>query len=373
MAPEHVSSRSNVVPRPVRTVFLAGLVTCILGTSTAVAQSPAPAQKIQPSAAQTTAQGKVAPKSGAEQPPAPPATPPEVAPPTPPPTPPPPVLSPVEMQSLKDLREPAESAKTNIEAFANAIERNKDNDEELGHLRGALIDAVRKARDVRESLQPKLDALHQQIEKLGPPPAKDAAPESDQVAGERARLTFIAADVDGALKTAELAIVRGRQLYGELQAARQKLFANQVLKRNPSPLAPATWMQLLEDLPAGWRQVVDTLDEWLRSASGKWPELAGLLGGIALAFLVLTALVRRFLAYRLDGPREEPPGFFMQASAVGWVAPVLAVPSLAVIGMLAIGLDSLDLLTFEVGQIADVAFPALVMFAVVSALARAIL
>jgi small-conductance mechanosensitive channel len=158
-----------------------------------------------------------------------------------------------------------------------------------------------------------------------------------------------------------------------LQAARQKLFANQVLKRNPSPLAPATWMQLLEDLPAGWRQVVDTLDEWLRSASGKWPELAGLLGGIALAFLVLTALVRRFLAYRLDGPREEPPGFFMQASAVGWVAPGLAVPSLAVIGMLAIGLDSLDLLTFEVGQIADVAFPALVMFAVVSALARAIL
>jgi len=359
-------------------LLISGLLgACLAGSGPAVAQAqpqiqaPAPARTAPaaPSADKGAAQPAPATGPGAAEPGASAAPAAEA----PPPAPPPPVLSPVDQQALKDLRDPVESSKNTIEAFAKIIERNAENDEELAHLRGALLEAIAKARALREALRPKAEAIHQQVAQLGPAPAKDAAPESDQVAGERARLNAMAAEIDGALKTADLAVVRGRQLYGELQAARQTLFAKNLLMRGPSPLLPTTWTLLAEDIPAASRQITDSLGDWFARARGKGTELAGLAAVALLVFLALTFIVRRFLAWRLDRARKEPPGFFLQAATAGWVAPLLAVPAMAALATAAIELDWLELLTNEVGQIAEVAFPALAVFVAVSALTRAIL
>lgn len=331
----------------------------------APAQAPAPANGAQQQAPSTPAQ----PQPGAGTVPAAPAEPP--APPEPPP-PPPPVLTPAEQKELEELISPVGKLKADLERLEKAVERNKENDEELARLRGELIEVFRSAAGLREALTPRSEALAQQIEKLGPAPEKDAT-ESVEVAAERARLKAMASEIDGALKNTELLFVRARQLRVTMQTARQELFANQLFKRTLSPIAPTIWQRLINDAPGAWRQIGDTLSTWATLAKRKWIELVGLLGGVIVLFVVLRALVHWIKAWRLDRPRDEPPSFFVQAATIGWVAPLLALPALASLQALGIGLDWLKLLTYEFGQIAEKAFPALYVFVGVAALTRAIL
>ncbi|HEX2843220.1 DUF3772 domain-containing protein [Hyphomicrobium sp.] len=334
--------------------------------SSALAQPPPAVQQKAPAppTAPTQAPNATAqPPAGAEaQPPA-----------EPPPPPPPPPLSQAEQQEIADVQRPVDDLKTTIDGLEKAVERNKENVEELSRLRGEVLVVFDKARLITTALAPKAEALRQQIEKLGPAPAKDAPPETEQVAAERARLSALAAGYDGAIKNTELVLVRARQLRDTVQVARQNLFATQLLKRSPSPLAPSTWQKLVTDVPGAWRQIGYTLSDWGALASRKATDLTGLLAGVVALFLILTALVNRFLAYRLDAPRQQPPSFFVQATTIGWVAPLKALPAFAAVAALWIGLDTLHLLTLEVGQIADKSFPALYVFVGVSALTRAIL
>ncbi|MGE3231389.1 MAG: DUF3772 domain-containing protein [Hyphomicrobium sp.] len=335
---------------------LVGVSTNALAQGQAAPQPKAPAEKSAPGAAQPEA--------------ASPATATDAASPAPPPA---PVLSAADQSEIDEVQRPVSDLKDEIDRIEKAVQRNLENEEELRRLRSELIAVFNKTRDARDQLRPKSEALSQQIDKLGPPPAKDAPPEAPEVAAERARLGALAAGVDGAYKNTELFLVRTRQIRDTIQAARQELFARHILKRSPSPLAPSTWLALIGDLPGATRQVADTLSGWLALAEPKAPALAAVIAGVVALFLGLTALVRWILATRLDRPRKEPPGFFAQAAAIGWVAPLIAVPGAAAITALGVGLDWLGLLNLEVGQIAATAFPALYLFVAVSALVRAML
>ncbi len=289
------------------------------------------------------------------------------------PAPPPaPVLSAADQAEIETVQKPVVELKAEVDRLVKSVERNLENDEELTRLRGALIDVFQKARDTREALRPKAEALRQQIEQLGPAPTADT-PDSADVAAERARLNALLAEVDGAFKNTELLIVRMRQLRDTVQTARQAIFASQLLRRSPSPIAPATWLKLIDDAPGALRQVSETLASWRLLAARKWVDVAGLAAGVVLLFVLLTALTRWFLARRLDRPRETPPTFFVQAATVGWVAPLIAAPSLAALNLLSSGLDRWNLAIYEIRQIFDVAFPALFLFVGVAALTRAML
>ena len=324
------------------------------------APQSAPAEKTTPPVEQVPG----APASQSAEPAPPPAE---------PASPPPPVLTAAEQQEIVDIQRPVAELKDKVDRLEKTVERNLENEEELQRLRGELLNIFQQTRTVRDTLKPKSDALHQQIEQLGAPPAKDAAPESAEITTARARLNAIASEVDGVLKNTELVSVRARQLRDTVQTARQNIFASRLLRRSPSPVSPTTWLRISEDAPGAMRQISDTLGGWLSLAKRRWVELSGLVGGSALLFLVLTGLVRWFLSARLDRPREAPPSFFVQAATVGWVAPLFALPALISLNVLGSGLDSLYLLTYEVGQIADAALPALYIFIGVAALTRAML
>jgi len=358
-------SRSQRSPMRLAAVVLAFALATVCGTALAQGQPVPPAKA--PAAAKTS--------PGAAQPEAtPPVTAPDASAPTAEPAPPPaPVLSAADQSEIDEVQRPVSDLKDEIDRLEKAVGRNLESEEELRQLRSELIGVFNKTRDARDQLRPKSEALRQQTDKLGPPPAKDAPPEAPEVAAERARLGALAAGVDGAYKNTELFLVRTRQIGDTIQAARQDLFARHILKRSPSPLAPSTWLTLIGDLPGAARQVAETLSGWVTLARPKAPALAGLVAAVAALFLALTALVRWTLAARLDRPRKDPPGFFAQAAAIGWVAPLLAVPGAAAITALGAGLDWLNLLNLEVGQIAATAFPALYLFIAVSALVRAML
>ena len=89
---------------------------------------------------------------------------------------------------------------TAIEAAEKTIQHLTELEEELSRLRVDVECILSDSTDTAETLRPQLAAVRSQIEKLGPPPAKDAPPEAPAIAAERARLTALAAAIDGAIK-----------------------------------------------------------------------------------------------------------------------------------------------------------------------------
>ena len=120
-----------------------------------------------------------------------------------------------------------------------AIQHLTELEEELGRLRiDVEDDPVRLDRDRRGRCGPQLAAVKSQIEKLGPPPAKDAPPEAAAIAAERARCRALASALDGAIKSTELTWVRARQLIEKITVLRHSLFTKNLMERLPSPLLP---------------------------------------------------------------------------------------------------------------------------------------
>ena len=350
--------------------------------ATQAAPQTAPVKKSAPQHTRPPAPAESAPQAatGPAQEAAPAATPSAPAPataetdtPVPQPVPTEPVLTPADLEELEAVRSPALNLITAIETLEKTVERNRENDEELASTRLEIEGLIEASDQTFDNLTPRRDALARQGDKLGPPPAKDAPPEAQQVAHERARLDALLAEVNGALKTTDLAKVRARQLYADVQKLRQSIFAGQILRRSPSPLAPSTWQQLGSDISGAGRQIGVVLASWSREAEKKWLELSTLLAAVSVLFLALSAITRRFLALRLPSGRTPPPAFFEQAATAGWVAPVMAFPATAAVALLAAGLSAMGLLTYEIEYIAAAALPACVIFISVSALARAVL
>jgi small-conductance mechanosensitive channel len=341
-------------------VGVSGHVAHAGATDTAARPAVAPAEPVQ-QPAEAAQPPQPATQTQPAQPPSAPAPPPQ------------PVLSAAEQEQLEDVRAPALNLMTAVETLEKSVERNRESDAELASTRVEIEGLIEGAQSTWDNLGPHLEALRRQIEKLGPPPAKDAAPEAEQVATERARLNAMSAEVNGAIKTTELVQVRARQLYSEVQKLRQGIFAGQVLRRSPSPLSPATWQQLGSELSGASRQVGVVLASWLRDANKRSVELVTLLVAVVILFAALTAIVRRLLAVHLVADRDPPPTFFEQAATAGWVAPIMAIPAVATTALLGTGLSAMGLLESEVEYIAAAAMPALAIFISASALARAIL
>jgi small-conductance mechanosensitive channel len=293
--------------------------------------------------------------------------------PTPPAPPPPPALTPSEQAEMDALKAPAVQLTSDIEALEKSVDRNKNDDDALARNRSEIDALMERGREALRGLKPRLDAINGQIERLGPPPAKDAAPESQELAAGRARLNAIAAEIAGALKTTDLANVRARQLQSTVQSLRQSLFATQVLKRSSSPLSLATWDQIRRDIPWASTQIADLARDWFDAVSKKWAQFLALVAAVLIVYLSLKALVRNLFARRLPDTREPPPTFFERAAAAGWVALVSPFPAVVAVMVAALGLEGLGLLVQELQKISLVAVPAILIFVGVSALAYAVM
>ncbi|MCL4766703.1 MAG: DUF3772 domain-containing protein [Hyphomicrobiaceae bacterium] len=272
----------------------------------------------------------------------------------------------------EDLAQGVARVAAAIETAEKAVERVKDREAGLAAQRTEIERIEIDSEQVIAELQPRLAAVVAQLEKLGPPPEKDAAPEAPSIANERARLSAVQAEIAGAIKTAELTRVRSRQLIGRVQELRQAIFARDLLLRSGNPLAASTWRRLAEELPRAGRQVATIAVGWWEMARGQSVALMLVLAVAVGANAAARWSIRR-LGYRLSSVGHEFSGFFPRAGRACWMAASLALPPLATAVVLYGGLAALDLLTLTAGQFADSALQAFIIFAAISALARAAL
>ena len=275
---------------------------------------------------------------------------------------------------LEPLLQPARRISSMLDDLEKTVERVKDRDEDLSRVRTEIDRLPGEARRAIEAIAPKLADVRAQIDKLGPAPKAEEPAEAEAIAVERTRLGAVASALDGAIKSAELASERARQLAQRAQELRQALFTGQLLRRTKeSPLKPAIWQNVGAVLPGAVHDSVAIAHNWWRAAERRLLPLTATLVFAALAFIVLRYLRRRLIRARLDAPRDKPPTFFARAIAAGWVAPMYALPLAAAATIVYLGLEHNDLLYLQTANIAETLLVALLLYAGVSALSRAIL
>lgn len=245
-------------------------------------------------------------------------------------------------------------------------------DTDLGRLRDEIDSVIAKTTQTADSLRPRLADIRAQIQKLGPPPAKDAEPEAPSVAAERARLTAEESELSGAVKTLEVTWWRARQAIDKITDLRLKLFVKSLTERISSPLFSELWNNLARDWPSvSWR-ISYNVDDWLRQASYRKYGLT-LLAAAALSAYLLLKLLARFLTRYRQAPGAPPPSFFERAAAASWIAPVKALPAVLTAVGTYIALDKLNLLYYPTAApTGDAVLRGVLIFAGVSALLSAV-
>ncbi len=322
----------------------------VLAAASTVAQQPAP----QPPAA-----------AGQAGPPAAVAAPPQA--PEPPPPPPPEVALPAE---TKETVARLGDAIDNIE---KAVERVRQRDEGLAAQRIEVDTLLTESQKLIESLRPRLDEVRSQYDKLGKAPEKGAPAEAASIVTERARLSALAAQLDGAIKAAELFEVRGRQQIARIQEYRRDVFTRDLFRRTRSPLRLTTWYQVTDEVPRIGYQLSTLWGYWWRDAQAQLPLLALLAAAVIAIYAGLDLAARRVFAGRLAPVSDPLPSFFARAACATWVAALRAAPAIAATLALYLGLMFLGLLDYQIQPYAEAITVAVVIAAAVSGLAVAIL
>src|SRR5882757_3087797 len=164
-------------------------------------------------------------------------------------------------------------------------------------------------------------------------PGSDAAPETDAVKADRARLSDLAAVSESQVKQCEVIIARTDQLTERLTKQRGQVMLDALLHRDLSPLSPDVWRQLGPQFKTAVQTLSAAVTAWghegLSALGSGDQDLASL--GVWAVVTVLLWWLGRFLRRRFGRGDAAEPGQRDRtiAAAVDGVGLVL-VPILAV-------------------------------------------
>ena len=239
-----------------------------------------------------------------------------------------------------------------LRRIEKALGRTKLTDSALEKIRDELDRVQTEALGFVEKNEPRFVEAQAQLEKLGPPPDKDAAkPESDPVAQERAKLTQLVAEIGGAVKTAGVIAARASQLRAQGQAIARERFSQQLLQRFKSPLQPGVWTDISREFGGAWRSFKLLIDDWLGSMPSRWPLILTALA--ALGLFVPLWWICRIWVDRLRYPAELGEiEFFERARSALWVTGLRALPFFGLAAVLYGGLYAFDVLPNRIDTLA---------------------
>lgn len=260
-----------------------------------------------------------------------------------------------------------------IEELLKNTELSPDAGEAVTKTLNKVINEATQARDRADS---RLSELNARLEALGPPPeGKDAVPEPDPVATERARLKQSISDAKSQVSLADLAVTRATNLVARVGREQRTRLAAHLTEQGPLPYLPST----LATVP-------DTAGQFLANtaltAVGWWQGLAeeersgGFLTAAAFFLVGLVAAwwLRRFVLRRFGPyPVEEPPPYsrrLLAAVADGVARGILPAAILGVI-ILRTQTDGSPFQS-DFGTILGLAAESLMIFVLVTALPHSV-
>jgi small-conductance mechanosensitive channel len=266
-----------------------------------------------------------------------------------------------------EVTTPVERLAKSLQAAEKSMQQLKELEGELQRLRTDVEEIIYDSTATADALRPQLAEVRSQIERLGPP-SKDQ-PEAPAIAAERARLNSIAAALDGAIKTMELAWYRAKQMIDRITVMRYQIFSKNLLERRASPLLPSAWHDVTSRMPAIIGRVQFYGANWFERSR---PQALGLLASIVAAFAAWYAIgttVNRWIATR-RGRVEGIPNFFDRISSAAVVAPARVLAPMAAAAIVYLGFDGLDMFFSPWERPAETALAGALIYIAGSTLAR---
>ena len=204
-----------------------------------------------------------------------------------------------------------EELKKSLDEIEAAVDSEDITAETLAGFRDKLNSATDILRKKIDWLEPRAKEAEDRLKELGPAPAKDAPPESAEIAGQRKELTDEFNDIDGELKQARVLTVKTDQLGDRVAQKRHALYANELFARSASILDPSFWTEVYRALPIELRSIEALVDAW--SEHHTRPRWAG----AALIIVVIIAIVIVLTRWWLPRLIGEPSN---TRSAKAWAA-----------------------------------------------------
>ena len=267
---------------------------------------------------------------------------------------------------------PIHNAVNAISALGLQVEQMRASEDGLSLRRGEVEALQSDTEKAAGAVQPLIEAVRVQLEKLGPPPKDKEPPEAREVAAERARLSGQLSAFDGALKSAELVKVKARQLTARIQELRHGLFAEHLFERTESPLLPGIWRALSRDMEPARLQARAVFEPLVTQMVQQQKLAFGVLVAAGIAFAGFWLAAWRAAA-RLMPQNALTPGYMTRVTAACLAAPLFALPALAAAGAGFLGLQAAGLIPPRIEDWAEDVLQAVLIVIVVSALAVAVL
>jgi len=284
-----------------------------------------------------------------------------------------PPLPKVSAPKLEDLLQPINDISSAIDAAEKQLEEAPGVQKELAALRTRIEKIQFQAKAAAEALQPRLEEVRAQIDKLGKAPAAKAPPEAPEVAAERERLNGLTTQIDGAIKKAALVEERALQLISRIQHVRQGIFTRFLLWQTQTPLQPEVWRTAADQIYIARRQIAFIVGNWWSVVALRWLAFLVVLATTGLIYAALRALLGRVVRSRLDAAAGTSPPLYERAGTAVWTAIAFALPATVAALALYVGFDEAGLLYWQVEHFAQSALFSFLVFIGISSLARAVL
>ncbi len=223
----------------------------------------------------------------------------------------------------------------------------RDSDFERLHDEAAVIQA--NADLLVEQLAPELKTLRERHEQLGPAPDdKNKIEELEEITEQRKSLAMQIAERDGAIKAAQLIIVKSRQIRDGIVETRRARFVRSVTSRSHTIFDPDMWKPFQKDLGFFVKGFPLLMSNIVSSVSNKMDKSgAGILaffGSLILWTIILLALSRGLNRLKRKAGLLETDRSLKALGAFLKVLTNGVIPALLLVGVVSIT-DSFGLFT----------------------------
>src|SRR5262249_32337779 len=251
--------------------------------------------------------------------------------------------------------------------------RTSINAKDLGKLQGALakvkegldrrnpssadLQALREQIDalsdsigaVLQRLEPRLAAIKERLDQLGPKPDTKAPPESPMATAERANEEKIYSYINEVVKQARALAAEAEQLRASITSSQRRLFSRTLFTRAASIVSPSLWINVIHEAPGTLSAVRTLFRDWFAGAKNRLERqdlflFWGSMAFICLAYGLLTQFARRVLAH---SPVGSEPSRFVKILGAWWVTLLIAVPPIAAVFLAGVVFEAFDLIGTE--------------------------
>lgn len=205
-----------------------------------------------------------------------------------------------------------------LAAIERRIRANPEDDGVLVDARIALDELARKLIESGVAFRPRLSAINDRLEQIGPAPADPGHSEPEALATERQTLPAAKAEINTLLGEAESLSLRVNRLIEQVGQMRRDLFTNTLSRRYDisSAFSPA----VLDDLARENAKLYQTVSSWVRFVANYKlrPVLMATFFAILAAAFLLIGGRRLFGNLIVADPSVENPSLLARLSVAFW-------------------------------------------------------